>query len=62
MNKKKLIAFIKYLIVAIASAIVSYFSSSCAGGFVIGAHNRQLQEVHTSADSAHFVPAITISR
>lgn len=62
MNKEKLISFIKYLIVAIASAIVSFFSSSCAGGFVIGAHNRQMQEVHATADSAHFVPTITISR
>lgn len=60
--KKKLFIFVKYLIVAICSAIASYFTSSCAGGIVIGHRNRQLQEVNASSDSSRYVPTISINR
>lgn len=50
------------LIVAILTAIVTYLLSSCAGGLVIGTRNRQIQEVNASADSAHFIPTLTITR
>ena len=51
-------AFIKYLIVAVCSAIVT----SCTAGLVIGKNQRQQQEnnISTRADSSHFVPTITI--
>lgn len=62
MNKEKLLKFLRYLIVAIASAIVSYFSSSCAGGIVIGHSNRQLQEVNATTDSTNLAPTLTITR
>ena len=55
-------AFIKYLIVAVCSAIVTYLTSSCTAGLVIGKNQRQQQEnnISTRADSTHFVPTITI--
>lgn len=54
-------AFIKYLIVAVCSAIVTFLTSSCTAGLVIG-KNQQQQEnnISTRADSSHFVPTITI--
>lgn len=62
MNKENIIKFLKYLLVAICSAIVSYFSSSCAGGIVIGTTNKQYQEVSTSTDSTALTPTISINR
>lgn len=59
---EKIWKFIKYLIVAICSAVVSYFSSSCAGGIVIGTTNKQYQEVSTTADSTKVSPTISINR
>jgi hypothetical protein len=55
-------AFIKYLIVAVCSAIVTFLTSSCTAGLVIGKNQRQQQEnnITTRADSSHFVPTITI--
>ena len=55
-------AFIRYLIVAVCSAIVTYLTSSCTAGLVIGKNQRQQQEnnISTRADSTHFVPTITI--
>ena len=55
-------AFIRYLVVAICSAIVTFLSSSCTAGLVIGKNQRQQQEnnISTKADSSHFVPTITI--
>ena len=55
-------AFIRYLIVAVCSAVVTFLSNSCTAGFVIGKNQRQHQEnnISTRADSSHFVPTITI--
>ena len=55
-------AFIRYLVVAVCSAIVTYLTSSCTAGLVIGHNQRQQQEnnISTRADSAHIVPTITI--
>lgn len=55
-------AFIKYLIVAVCSAVVTFLSNSCTAGLVIGKNQRQHQEnnISTRADSSHFVPTITI--
>ena len=55
-------AFIRYLVVAVCSAIVTFLSSSCTAGLVIGKNQRQQQEnnISTKADSSHFVPTITI--
>lgn len=56
---KKIITFI---MVACALAL-SIFFSSCSAGLVIGRSNKQYQETKTSvnADSAKFVPSITIN-
>ena len=55
-------AFIRYLVVAVCSGIVTFLSSSCTAGLVIGKNQRQQQEnnISTKADSSHFVPTITI--
>lgn len=55
-------ALIRYLVVAVCSAIVTFLSSSCTAGLVIGKNQRQQQEnnISTKADSSHFVPTITI--
>ena len=54
-------AFIKYLIVAVCSAIVAFLTSSCTAGLVIGKNQRQQENnITTRADSSHFVPTITI--
>ena len=55
-------AFNRYLVVAVCSAIVTFLSSSCTAGLVIGKNQRQQQEnnISTKADSSHFVPTITI--
>ena len=60
--KQNMKAFIKYLIVAVCSAIVTFLTSSCTAGLVIGKNQRQQQEnnITTRADSSHFVPTITI--
>ena len=52
----------RYLIVAVCSAIVTFLTSSCTAGLVIGKNQRQQQEnnITTRADSSHFVPTITI--
>lgn len=58
--KQNMKAFIKYLIVAVCSAIVTFLTSSCTAGLVIGKNQRQQQEnnISTRADSSHFVPTI----
>ena len=55
-------AFIRYLIVALCSAVVTYLTSSCTAGLVIGHNQRQQQEnnISTKTDSTHIVPTITI--
>ena len=55
-------AFIRYLIVAVCSAVVTFLSNSCTAGLIIGKNQRQHQEnnISTRADSSHFVPTITI--
>ena len=55
-------SFIRYLVVTVCSAIVTFLSSSCTAGLVIGKNQRQQQEnnISTKADSSHFVPTITI--
>ena len=55
-------AFIRYLIVAVCSAVVTFLSNSGTAGLVIGKNQRQHQEnnISTRADSSHFVPTITI--
>lgn len=55
-------AFIRYLVVAVCSAVVTFLSNSCTAGLVIGKNQRQHQEnnISTRADSSHFVPTITI--
>ena len=55
-------AFIRYLIVAVCSAVVTFLSNSCTAGLVIGKNQRQHQEnnISTRADSSHFVQTITI--
>ena len=60
--KQNMKAFIKYLIVAVCSAIVTFLTSSCTAGLVIRKNQRQQQEnnISTRADSSHFVPTITI--
>lgn len=57
---KNLSPRLRDLIVAILTALVTFFMSSCAGGLVIGTRNRQYQEVHGSADSSNVSPSITI--
>lgn len=59
---QKMKAFIRYLIVAVCSAVVTFLSNSCTAGLVIGKNQRQHQEnnISTRADSSHFVPTITI--
>ena len=59
---KNMKAFIRYLIVAVCSAVVTFLSNSCTAGLVIGKNQRQHQEnnISTRADSSHFVPTITI--
>lgn len=54
--------FLKYLAVAICSAIVSYLTASCTAGLVIGHNQRQHQEnnISTRVDSTHVAPTITI--
>ena len=54
--------FLKYLVVALCSAIVAYFTASCTAGLVIGYNQRQQQEnnISTRVDSAHVAPTITI--
>ena len=60
--KQNMKAFIKYLIVAVCSAIVTFLTNSCTAELVIGKNQRQQQEddISTGADSSHFVPTITI--
>ena len=55
-------ASIRYLTVAVCSAVVTFLSNSCTAGLVIGKNQRQHQEnnISTRADSSHFVPTITI--
>ena len=55
-------AFIRYLIVAVCSAVVTFLSNSCTAGLVIGKNQRQHQEnnISTRADSSHFAPTLTI--
>lgn len=50
--KQNMKAFIKYLIVAVCSAIVTFLTSSCTAGLVIGKNQRQQQEnnISTRAD------------
>ena len=54
--------FLKYLVVALCSAIVAYLTASCTAGLVIGHNQRQHQEnnISTRVDSAHVAPTITI--
>lgn len=62
MDKAKLIKFLKYIFVALISAIASYFTQSCTAGVVIGHSNKQYQEqgVYTKADSSRFTPTLQI--
>ena len=55
-------AFVRYLVVAVCSAIVTFLTTSCTAGLVIGKNQRQQQEnnISTRADSTQFVPTITI--
>lgn len=55
-------ALVRYLIVAVCSALVTFLSSSCTAGLVIGKNQRQQQEnnISTRIDSSHFVPTISI--
>ncbi len=55
-------SFIRYLVVAVCSAIVTFLTSSCTAGLVIGKNQRQQQEnnISTKTDSTTFVPSITI--
>ena len=55
-------AFIRYLVVAVCSAIVTFLTTSCTAGLVIGKNQRQQQEnnISTKTDSTQFVPTITI--
>ena len=55
-------AFLRYLLVAVCSAVVTYLTSSCTAGLVIGKNQRQQQEnnISTRTDSTQFVPTITI--
>lgn len=46
--KQNMKAFIKYLIVAVCSAIVTFLTSSCTAGLVIGKNQRQQQENNIS--------------
>ena len=54
--------FLKYLVVALCSAIVAYLTASCTAGLVIGHTQRQHPEnnISTRVDSAHVAPTITI--
>lgn len=62
MLMKKNLVFILFYIITILLVVVCLFSS-CSAGLVIGRSNRQYQETKTSvnADSAKFVPSITIN-
>ncbi len=55
-------AFIRYLVVAVCSAIVTFLTTSCTAGLVIGKNQRQQQEnnISTKTDSTQIVPTITI--
>lgn len=51
--KKKIFKFLKYLLVALCSAVCGYFNSSCTAGIVMGnnSHQKQEQTVNTKIDS-----------
>ncbi len=55
-------ALIRYLVVAVCSAIVTFLTTSCTAGLVIGKNQRQQQEnnISTKTDSTQIVPTITI--
>lgn len=58
MNYKRLI---RDIIIAVLSAILTFFTASCAGGIVMGNRTSLSQDVKYSADSARVdLPAITI--
>lgn len=58
MNYKRLI---RDIIVAVLTAILTYLTSSCAGGIVMGNRTSLSQDVKYSADSSRVdLPAITI--
>ncbi len=59
---EKMKAFIRYLVVAVCSAVVTFLTSSCTAGLVIGKNQRQQQEnnITTKTDSTQIVPTITI--
>lgn len=56
-NRKNFYAFFKYLIVAICSAIVSYFTTSCSTLWIKGNDNNPVIEASpkVSADSTSFI-------
>lgn len=55
-------ALVRYLIVAVCGGLVTFLTSSCTAGLVIGKNQRQQQEnnISTRIDSSHFVPTISI--
>lgn len=55
-------ALVRYLVVAVCSAIVTFLTASCTAGLVIGKNQRQQQEnnITTRTDSTQFIPTITI--
>lgn len=57
----KIKELIRNIIVAVLTAILTYFTASCALGVVMGNHTRLDQEVNPNIDSASIhLPAITI--
>ncbi len=44
----KMKAFIRYLVVAVCSAVVTFLTSSCTAGLVIGKNQRQRQRRHVA--------------
>ena len=56
-NYKRLI---RDVIVAVLSAILTYFTASCAGTLTIGRDNKSEQIVTTKVDSVKVNPNITI--
>ncbi len=61
-NNTNIKAFIRYLIVAVCSAVTTFLTTSCTAGLVIGHNQRQQQEnnISTKTDSTQIVPTITI--
>lgn len=60
MNHFDYVKFLKYLAVALCSAIVSYLSSSCTSGFNFGSGPLTIDNyIYSRIDSTHLIPTLS---